>query len=365
MPRLKGGARPGRYSIFYVADIHGSEKCFRKFINAGKFYGVDALILGGDVTGKAFVPLVRLDDGAYEARFIGRTEFARNDDELARLESQIRFNGFYPFRTTTTELEDFAARPQRREAHFEKVIGDSVRAWVALADERLDGSGIACLVMPGNDDGSFVGEILSGGRVLQNPEGRPIELGPFQVLSYGWSNITPWHSPRELPESELEARIFALVADLEPGRPAIYNLHVPPYGTRIDDAPEIRADLSLVGVAHRRAQLDDLLGPQHVQARVLGRRGGGDEAQDAVADGFVGDRPAVGTPVVALFGPSNPAEWGPRGGAAEVIYKGLDCRTCFHPTCLRGEQNCMQLITIDEVIMAAARLLGLARLAIR
>ena len=74
---------------------------------------------------------------------------------------------------------------------------------------------------------------------------------------------------------------------------------------------------------------------------------------------------AVGTPVVALFGPSNPAEWGPRGGAAEVIYKGLDCRTCFHPTCLRGEQNCMQLITIDEVIMAAARLLGRARLAIR
>ena len=252
MPRLKGGARPGRYSIFYVADIHGSEKCFRKFINAGKFYGVDALILGGDVTGKAFVPLVRLDDGAYEARFIGRTEFARNDDELARLESQIRFNGFYPFRTTTTELEDFAARPQRREAHFEKVIGDSVRAWVALADERLDGSGIACLVMPGNDDGSFVGEILSGGRVLQNPEGRPIELGPFQVLSYGWSNITPWHSPRELPESELEARISALVADLEPGRPAIYNLHVPPYGTRIDDAPEIRTDLSLVGGSSAR-----------------------------------------------------------------------------------------------------------------
>src|SRR5437016_2949906 len=74
---------------------------------------------------------------------------------------------------------------------------------------------------------------------------------------------------------------------------------------------------------------------------------------------------AVGTPVVALFGPSNPAEWGPRGGAAEVIYKGLDCRTCFHPTCLRGEQNCMQLITIDEVIMAAARLLARARLAIR
>lgn len=74
---------------------------------------------------------------------------------------------------------------------------------------------------------------------------------------------------------------------------------------------------------------------------------------------------AVGTPVVALFGPSNPAEWGPRGEAAEVIYKGVDCRTCFHPTCKRGEQNCMQLITIDEVMIAAVRLMGRARLATR
>jgi heptosyltransferase III len=74
---------------------------------------------------------------------------------------------------------------------------------------------------------------------------------------------------------------------------------------------------------------------------------------------------AVDTPVVALFGPSDPREWGPRGGPAEVLYKGLDCRACFHPTCQRGEQNCMRLITTDEVMMAAARLMDRARLAIR
>lgn len=74
---------------------------------------------------------------------------------------------------------------------------------------------------------------------------------------------------------------------------------------------------------------------------------------------------ALDTPVVALFGPSDPREWGPRGGPAEVIYKALDCRACFHPTCQRGEQNCMRLITIDEVMMAAARLMDRARMAIR
>lgn len=65
---------------------------------------------------------------------------------------------------------------------------------------------------------------------------------------------------------------------------------------------------------------------------------------------------AVGTPVVALFGPSNPAEWGPRGGPAEVIYKGLDCRTCFHPTCEKGELNCMKQITVEEAFASARRL---------
>ena len=73
---------------------------------------------------------------------------------------------------------------------------------------------------------------------------------------------------------------------------------------------------------------------------------------------------AVGTPVVALFGPSNPREWGPRGGAVEVLYKELDCRSCFHPTCIRGEENCMRLITVDEVMSASSRLMGRVRTAI-
>jgi predicted lipopolysaccharide heptosyltransferase III len=69
---------------------------------------------------------------------------------------------------------------------------------------------------------------------------------------------------------------------------------------------------------------------------------------------------AVGAPVVALFGPSDPKEWGPRGAAAAVLYKGIDCRICFHPTCERGEQNCMKLIGIEEVLSAIARLRAMA-----
>lgn len=66
---------------------------------------------------------------------------------------------------------------------------------------------------------------------------------------------------------------------------------------------------------------------------------------------------AMDVPVVALFGPSNPEEWGPRGRRVRILYKGLDCRRCFHPTCERGEQSCMQQITVEEVFAAAGSLL--------
>lgn len=66
---------------------------------------------------------------------------------------------------------------------------------------------------------------------------------------------------------------------------------------------------------------------------------------------------AVGCPVVALFGPSNPTVWRPRGKHAKTIYKGLDCRECFHPGCSRGEQSCMKLIAVQEVLEAAEEFL--------
>jgi predicted lipopolysaccharide heptosyltransferase III len=67
---------------------------------------------------------------------------------------------------------------------------------------------------------------------------------------------------------------------------------------------------------------------------------------------------ALGVPVVALFGPSDPREWGPRGEKVQVLYKGLDCRRCFHPTCERGEESCMKQISVEEVFAAAAKLLS-------
>jgi Icc-related predicted phosphoesterase len=48
--------------VFFVTDVHGSERCFKKFLNAGKFYKANAVMLAGDITGKMIVPIVKQPD---------------------------------------------------------------------------------------------------------------------------------------------------------------------------------------------------------------------------------------------------------------------------------------------------------------
>lgn len=247
MFKKKASGRPSEYTLFYAGDIHGSEKCFRKFVNAAKFYQVDALILGGDISGKALVPLVENDDGTVKARFLGTDHILRNEEEVETLKQAIRFNGFYPFEIREEKLRELSGDEVSRQSYFDQIMADELRRWVNLADERLSEQGTRCLIMPGNDDEVFTGGVIDEAEYVVNPDLRVTDMGPFQVLSVGYSNITPWNSPREMTEEQLDAEIQRLEQDLDSARPLVLNLHVPPYDTGLDYAPELRDDLSIVG----------------------------------------------------------------------------------------------------------------------
>ncbi len=247
MFKKKASGRPSEYTLFYAGDIHGSEKCFRKFVNAAKFYQVDALILGGDISGKALVPLVENDDDMVKARFLGTDHILRNEEEVETLKQAIRFNGFYPFEIREEKLRELSGDEVSRQSYFDQIMADELRRWVNLADERLGEQGTRCLIMPGNDDEVFTGGVIDEAEYVVNPDLRVTDMGPFQVLSVGYSNITPWNSPREMTEEQLDVEIQRLEQDLDSTRPLVLNLHVPPYDTGLDYAPELRDDLSIVG----------------------------------------------------------------------------------------------------------------------
>jgi uncharacterized protein len=215
----------------------------KKFLNAGKFYGADVVIAAGDLTGKAMVPVVERRSGRYEALVAGRRQ-SSSPEEVGRLERAIRMNGFYPFRCDEQTYDRLADDEEFRDTVFTAAMADGLRDWVKLADERLGGADISCLVMPGNDDGPFFEEIVAESSVLTNHDGRVVDVEGLQILGFGPSNPTPWDTYREVPESEIERSLKELESLIDPDRPLILNTHVPPFGSGLDEAPKLRDDLS-------------------------------------------------------------------------------------------------------------------------
>ena len=241
--------------IFFATDVHGSETCWRKFLRCGEFYGADVIVLGGDMTGKALVPIVENPDGTYHTYLQEQRHDFEGEEELARYEKMIRERGLYPFRTTEDDLADLAADPEELDRLFNEEMLKTVDQWVALADERLTHSDVRCFVCPGNDDCLEVDDVLAKSKRLELAEGKVLDVGGgFELLSTGWSNRTPWQTHREEDETDLAKRIEAMLAETQsaPER-LIFNFHCPPRDTSLDEAPKLDDEMAIV--AHTTAHV--------------------------------------------------------------------------------------------------------------
>ncbi len=230
--------------IYFATDIHGSEVCLRKFLNAAKFYGCDTIIMGGDITGKMIVPIVNRGQGTHTATLYGR-KLEVTDDGMPKLRKTITDAGFYAYETSPEEMEQLTADPDAVTELFAKLMHETLGNWLELAEKRLAGSGVRCFFAPGNDDPAFVDDMLRSSAFVVNPEEGLVDLGDgITMISVGYSNKTPWDSPRELPEDELAAYIAHQAESLGNTDRVIFNFHVPPRDTPIDQAvlldPEFR-----------------------------------------------------------------------------------------------------------------------------
>jgi uncharacterized protein len=231
--------------IFFATDIHGSEVCWRKFLNAGAFHKADVLIMGGDMTGKAMVPITG-GNGSWRVTLQDQDTVLDGEAEVAAMEKRIADRGYYPIRLSPDEMAASQADPSLVEARFKAEMLAQVERWMALADERLAGKSIRCIVSPANDDIFEIDPIIAAAKLVELGESNLIDLDGFSLVSTGWANPTPWNTFRELPEPELRARIDGLVADVPDRRRAIFNFHAPPFGSNLDNAPKIGADMRYV-----------------------------------------------------------------------------------------------------------------------
>lgn len=241
-PRWNKTNRPPRTRVFFATDVHGSERSFRKWLNAATVYEAQALILGGDLTGKAIVPLVRTSTG-WKGELYGRPVEARGDDDLQEIRDHIRTLGFYDVLVSEEEAEALKS-PEHREQVFNRVIRESVETWVELVEQRLAGKGVAVYMMLGNDDHSELAGLLRQSPIITYAEDQVTSLpGGYEMVSCGFSTPTPWHLEREVSEEELATMIDRQIDALVNPAFAIFNLHNPPYGTHLDQAPKLDEQL--------------------------------------------------------------------------------------------------------------------------
>jgi Icc-related predicted phosphoesterase len=232
--------------IYIASDFHAAEKAWRKFLNAISMnvYKSDVALLAGDLTGKAIVPIVQRN-GHYETELFGVHRTAKTDEELVALERDIADVGFYSFVTTSEEANRLSSDEAGRDELLHRLMNERVQAWLQLASERLANSKTPLYLIPGNDDDFAIDEILNqDGYTPVNADGKVLDIpGGLQLLASGWSNHTPWQTPREETEEDLFERLDALAGQVKDPRKAIFMIHVPPHDSGLDTAPILDENL--------------------------------------------------------------------------------------------------------------------------
>ena len=204
------------------------------------------MILGGDVAGKAIQSIVRAPGGRWQCRFVGTDYDVVEGPELVALEKLISDHGYYPYRAEPGELEAMEANGGLDDL-FLGLMRERLTEWLELADERLRPQGIPLYFMLGNDDPEELGALLDSAPWGTHDEGKVVWLDDeHEMISCGYSNVTPWHTYREQDESHharLDRRHGARRCE-HPER-AVFNLHAPPFGTQLDEAPLLDENLQV------------------------------------------------------------------------------------------------------------------------
>jgi len=214
--------------------------CFLKFVNAAKVYKANAIILGGDITGKMIIPIVERPDGTFAASYLGNTQIMKTTAERDALEKNIRYSGYYPYRTVPSEVEKLQADEKTVHDLFSRIMVEDIKRWVSIAEERLKESSAKCYISPGNDDRFDIDEALKSSSVVRCPEDEVVWLDDsHEMITSGWTNVTPWNSPRETSEEKLTEIFERMTSKVERMENCIFNLHCPPYDTPLDVAPEL------------------------------------------------------------------------------------------------------------------------------
>jgi Icc-related predicted phosphoesterase len=233
--------------ILYGSDFHGSDAVFRKFLAASIQYKANILIVGGDVTGKAMVPVIHQGNARYTGSWFGKEEIANSPQELENIKKNISTVGFYPIVLEKEEAEELESHPDSMAERFEMEMCQRVREWMILAEEKLTSLHATLYFMAGNDDLASIDQVVSEFQHIRNPDMIRFEIeGGYEIVGCSNANMTPWVCARDIEEDELTSKLNTLAGMIQHPEQTIAVLHVPPHASGLDTCPELDKNLKII-----------------------------------------------------------------------------------------------------------------------
>jgi hypothetical protein len=230
--------------FFFAVDVHSSETCFRKFLNAVDVYETDVAMLLGDLRGKVIVPIVQSPDGTYSTDFLGRKTVVKNETEIAQLEKKVGAVGYYPYRCTAEEIAKIQSNPELMDTLFLQFFTERIESWSKLAEERLANSKAKLFIAAGNDDPLEIEDTLNKSKRFVNIGDKKVDVDGHEIICCTYSGPTPWNTPRECKEEELATRIQSLTSQVQDFENSIFVTHDPPIDTILDVCPKLSEDMT-------------------------------------------------------------------------------------------------------------------------
>jgi len=223
--------------------MHGSDVTFQKYIGAANFYKADIMILGGDISGKGIAPLMKTSDGQVTCQIAGKEYSANSPQEIEKLSTLIKDMGYYGFTTSPEEWGSINSDVKKMDELFIKLSTDRLKHWNEIAKEKLPKKVQKIFVTGGNDDPFAVDDVLEASESFIYCHNKVVEVADHEMLCTGYANMTPWKLPRDTTEEHLAQIIDDLASQVKDMSNAIFNIHVPPYNSKLDEAPKLTEDM--------------------------------------------------------------------------------------------------------------------------
>lgn len=233
-------------TVFFATDLHGSTICFKKFVNAAHFYGAGTLVLGGDLTGKAIVPIIKVSADTYAASDSGHMITLESGSALSDFMVKTENKGFYGVVLTEDEKQELDGSEAGRDRLFRRLVVERVEEWIDFATKKLIDSPVRIISSPGNDDFFEIDDVLKSAEIVDFHDQEVTDLGHYRILHCGGSTVTPWDTEREYSEEQYSDIFDGLRDKIGDAGRCIFNVHVPPRDTALDECPKLDANLKVV-----------------------------------------------------------------------------------------------------------------------